>query len=426
MQRPVRNPSAAGPSADPSAPSLATPTPAWESWLQDAGPDGAERAFVAVLTGVARARTGLSEKLKVRSTTVSAWVAAMVQAGLLTEQMRKPAGRGRPRGYLQANPDRLAVSVVMVHSQSLHVSVVNLSGRELWHESTPVAADASNAVMRNALRALQNRAIEQLNPQTSLVGVSFSLSGLVNIATSQWVFSSRWPNVSKLGLRDCAVPRGVQIHVVRNVDAQLLARHMRKDHVGADRRTLLLHWGYGIGMTFGPASLASTATGQRAYGYGEVGHWQLAGQRMLCRCGHVGCLETVASLWAIGPALLGDRFDETMDETQVARLLQDKVLTRSRVFKRALHEMTEVLINLCRLYFPSEVVVSGPFIENSDVWAALTGAAGQRDLLVGLPMPPLVRQHIGHQLEKEGAAMPLLLRGLKELVARSLQQGSAT
>ena len=102
------------------------------------------------------------------------------------------------------------------------------------------------------------------------------------------------------------------------------------------------------------------------------------------------------------------------------------MLTRSRVFKRALHEMTEVLINLCRLYFPSEVVVSGPFIENSDVWTALTGAAGQRDLLVGLPMPPLVRQHIGHQLENEGAAMPLLLRGLKELVARSLQQGSAT
>lgn len=391
--------------------------------MSDAGPHGAERAFVAVLTGAASARSGLSEQLGVRSTTVSAWVAAMVQAGLLTEQLRKPDGRGRPLGYLAANADRLAVSVVMVHSQSLHVSVVNLNGQELWHESCPVSAGASNAVMRRALCALQERAIARLAPQTSLVGVSFSLSGLVNIATSQWVFSSRWPHIDKLALKDCTVPKGAPIHVVRNVDAQLLARHMRKDQVGAARRTLLLHWGYGIGMTFGPASVAATAIGQRAYGYGEVGHWQLGGQRMACRCGHVGCLETVAALWAIGPALLGESFDEAMDETQVAQLLQGMALTRHRVFKRSLHEMTEVLVNLCRLYFPSEVVVSGPFIENAGVWKALTEALGQRDLLVGLPMPPLVRQRIGHQLEKEGAAMPLLLKGLHQLVASSLQPG---
>ena len=425
MHRPVRNPGATQASVDPALSSPATPAPAWESWLQDAGPDGAERAFVAVLAGVASARSALSERLQVRSTTVSAWVAAMVQAGLLTEQLRKPDGRGRPLGHLEANSDRLVVSVIMVHSQSLHVSVVNLLGRELWHESMPVAADASNAVMRRALRALQERAIAQLGPDSTLVGVSFSLSGLVNIATSQWVFSSRWPRISKLALADCTVPTGARIHVVRNVDAQLLARHMRQDQVGAARRTLLLHWGYGIGMTFGPALAAATTIGQRAYGYGEVGHWQLAGKRMRCRCGHVGCLETVASLWAIGPALLGTRFDEAMDETQVAQLLQGLALTRNRIFKRALHEMIEVLVNLCRLYFPSEVVVSGPFIENAGVWNALTKALGQRDLLVGLPMPPLVRQRIGHQLEMEGACMPLLLQGLKQLVSESMQQGAA-
>lgn len=426
MHRPVKNPGAAGINAASGMPASAAPAHAWESWLADARLEGAERAFVSVLSGAASARSELVEQLGVRSTTVSAWVTAMIQAGLLTEKLRKPDGRGRPRGYLEANADRLAVSVLMVHSQSLHVSVVNLSGQEIWHERSPVSANANNVVMRRALRALQKRAIARLAPQTTLVGVSFSLSGLVNIAASQWVFSSRWPHIDKLSLKDCTAPKGAQIHVVRNVDAQLLARHIRKDQVGSGRRTLLLHWGYGIGMTFGPASTAATATGQRAYGYGEVGHWQLGGQRMSCRCGHVGCLETVAALWAIGPALLGESFDEAMDETQIAQLLQGMALTRHRVFKRALHEMTEVLVNLCRLYFPSEVVVSGPFIENSEVWKALTEAWYQRDLLVGLPMPPLVRQRIGHQLEKEGAAMPLLLMGLRQLVAHSLQSGSAT
>ena len=173
-------------------------------------------------------------------------------------------------------------------------------------------------------------------------------------------------------------------------------------------------------------SAAATTTGQRAYGYGEVGHWQLRGQRRLCRCGHIGCLETVASLWAIGPAILGARFDDAMDETQVAQLFHGMALTRNRVFKRALHEMTEVLVNLCRLYFPSEVVVSGPFIENADVWKDLTDALAKRDLLVGLPMPPLVRQRVGHHLEKEGASMPLLVTGLKQLVSHSLKRGLTT
>jgi transcriptional regulator of PTS gene len=228
--------------------------------------------------------------------------------------------------------------------------------------------------------------------------------------------------MSKLNLKDCTIPKGAPIHVVRNVDAQLLARHMRKEQVGAARRTLLLHWGYGIGMTFGPASAAAASTGPRAYGYGEVGHWQLGGERGLCHCGHVGCLETVASLWAIGPAILGARFDAAMDETRVAQLFHGLALTRNRVFKRALHEMTEVLVNLCRLYFPSEVVVSGPFIENPEVWRELTDALGKRDLLVGLPMPPLVRQRVGHHLEMEGASMPLLVAGLKQRVSESLHQ----
>ena len=93
---------------------------------------------------------------------------------------------------------------------------------------------------------------------------------------------------------------------------------------------------------------------------------------------------------------------------------------RNRVFKHAVRDIPEMLVNMSRLFFPSEVVVSGPFIENADVWKALTGALGRRDLLVGLPMPPLARQRVGHQLDMQGASMPLLLHGLKQLVAQSL------
>ncbi len=391
--------------------------PAWSAWLDDAGMDGMVRAFAAILTGEAQSRSALSTLLKVRPTTVSAWVAAMVRAELVVELQRKPEGRGRPLGELVANPDRLAASVLMVHSQSLHIVTVNLLGRQLWRESAAVPSSAGNTAMRRALRTLQLRAVVALGADTRLVGVTYSLSGLVSPARARWLFASRWPGIKNLSLKDCTAPAHTAMHVVRNMEAQLQARYLRKEQVGADRRTLLLHWGYGIGVTFGPVTGSAVSS---TNGFGEVGHWQLPRHRLTCRCGHVGCLETVAALWAIGPSLLGTQFDDAMDEVQAATLLQGMALTRYRIFNRALKEVVRVLVNLCRLFFPAEVVVSGPFIENTGAWAALTRAFTSQDLLVDLPMPRLERQRVGHQLEQEGAAMPVLLKGLQDMLNEAL------
>ncbi len=152
----------------------------------------------------------------------------------------------------------------------------------------------------------------------------------------------------------------------------------------------------------------------------------MPGGRKRCRCGQRGCLETEAALWSIGPQLIGSRFDAAMDETQVAALLQDAALVRHPVFKRALREVVLALVNLCRLFFPSEVVVSGPFIENTAVWRALKDALSAQDLLVGLPMPRMERQGAGHRLEQEGAAMPWLVQGVKRLIDESMSKIAAT
>ncbi|MEO7938979.1 MAG: ROK family protein, partial [Burkholderiaceae bacterium] len=281
-------------------------SPAWSAWLDDAGIDGPVRAFAAVLSGQADSRSALSALLTVRSTTVSAWVAAMVAAGLVTETLEQPSGRGRPQARLVAHADRLTVQVLMVHSQSLYVVVVNLLGQVLWQASTPVASDADNTAMAGKLRALQRHASRNTPVDSVSAGVAFSISGLIDLGRSQWVFASRWPRIKNLYLPGCAVPAGRPVHVVRSMDAQLQARYLRREQVGPDRRTLLLHWGYGIGVAFGPAPHTGASSGHGSgHGSGEVGHWKLPGGRKRCRCGQVGCLETEAALWAIGPRLLG-------------------------------------------------------------------------------------------------------------------------
>ena len=178
----------------------------------------------------------------------------------------------------------------------------------------------------------------------------------------------------------------------------------------------MLHWGYGIGAAFSASHGASV---DNTTGFGEVGHWQLSNRNLRCRCGHSGCLETVAALWAIGPQLLGESFDDAMDETQAAELLRAMPLTEHPAFRLALQEVVLAASNLCRVFFPSHLVITGPFIENPGAWAAFTEAFSKRGLLVDLPLPRLEAQNSSHQLEQEGAAVPLLLDGLLQLLEPS-------
>jgi|GEM_PF-948078 len=395
------------------SPTVAFEAPAWFEWLESAGKNGAVLAFVSILMGAATSRSAISKQLRVRSTTVSAWVSAMVKAQLVTELPSKPGGRGRPMGQLIANPNRLAVAVLMVHSQALHMVTVNLLGQEIWHDSAAVDPNCDNAAMRATLQALQQQACAQLPQGTSLVGISYSLSGLINVGDANWVFAARWPGIKNLKLADLPAPAGRARHVVRNMDAQLRARCIRRGAAGASERTLMLHWGYGIGAAFSASNGASI---NNTTGFGEVGHWQLSHQTLRCRCGHHGCLETVAALWAIGPQLLGANFDDAMDETQAAELLRVMPLTEHPAFNLALQEVVLAACNLCRVFFPSHLVITGPFIENPGAWAAFTDAFARRGILVDLPLPRLEAQSSGHQLEQEGASAPLLMGGLLQLL----------
>lgn len=399
--------------ASPHLPGTSFEVPAWSEWAALAGQEGPVRAFTAILTGVATSRSALSTLLQVRSTTVSAWVTAMIRARLVTELPSTSGGRGRPQGQLVANPSRLAVSVLMVRSQALHAFAVNLMGQVLWRDSAVLPRDCGNDRMRETLRALQQQAAAHLPASTALAGVSYSLSGLVSVANATWMFASRWPSIRNLSLRDEPSPPDVALHVVRNMDAQLLARCLRRGVTSQTERTLMLHWGYGIGATFsagGGSGIDSTA------GFGEVGHWQLSGQGLRCCCGRTGCLETVAALWAIGPELLGERFDDAMDESQASELLHTMALMEQPVFANALKEVVLALSNLCRTLAPTHVVVSGPFVDNPGAWAAFTAAFANQGQLVDLPMPRLEVQSSGHQLELEGASMPLLLAGVVQVL----------
>jgi predicted NBD/HSP70 family sugar kinase len=390
-------------------------TPAESGAAQLSWEQGGARAQIlaAVFRGHASSRKDLVRLLRLRSTTVSEMVGDLLGAKLVAETIDRRAGRGRPSLVLVGNPHRMAVLVFTVASQTMNATCLNLLGQAVAHDACELKPDCGNEAIGRSIEFLGKSACTQLSSNTKLVGTVFSLPGLVDAPVATWVFSSRWPTMDRLDMR--RVMRGLQLPVIvcRNLDAELQARLDTDKRLSS--RTMLFHWGYGIGAALasdGKVILSGTG------GFGEVGHWRWANQGKECRCGRRGCLETTAALWALGPVLLGQAFDPSASEESIASTLREMELLESPAMVQALNNVVSTLANLCRVVFPKTVVISGPFVSNARFWNAFRQAFLDEGILTGLPSPELIPdgRSASGRLETIGAAGPLLMSGLEELI----------
>jgi predicted NBD/HSP70 family sugar kinase len=383
------------------------PSIGWES-----GSDKA-RILAAVFRGQAASRKDLVDLLSLRSTSVSELVSDLLRSQLLAETADRRTRRGRPSLVLIGNSHRIAVLVFTVASQAMHATVVNLLGQTIAHEACELRPDCTNEIISESIELLSQRTVARLNSNTKLVGARFSLPGLVNTVAATWVFSTRWPLMRRLDLRQVMQKWDVPVSACRNLDAELHARLARDKRLSS--RTMLFHWGYGIGV-------ASTSEGQVRFsgteGFGEVGHWRWSDEGAECRCGRRGCLETTSALWSLGPALLGEKFDPAASEESIARIFREMDLLEFPSIQIALRNVVLTLANLCRVGFPRTVVMSGPFVANAKLWVAFREAFLHEGILLDLPGPDLIADERSRELEMLGAAGPLLSTGLERLMGR--------
>jgi predicted NBD/HSP70 family sugar kinase len=369
------------------------------------------RILATIFRGQAASRKELVRLLRMRSTSVSEMVGDLLRLQLLAETTDRRTGRGRPSLVLVGNPHRIAVMVFTVASQAMHATCLNLLGQVLVHEACELNHDATNTVVENSIALLATKLKAGLGSGTELVGASFSLPGLVDAASTTWVFSSRWPLMRRLNLASVLQDANLPVSVCRNLDAELHARLARDERLS--NRTLLFHWGYGIGAAFASeGKVIQSGVG----GFGEVGHWRWSRDGLECRCGRRGCLETTAALWSLGPELLGDKFDHAASEESFAALFSEQDLLKSASVQTALSNVVMTLANLCRVVFPETVVVSGPFVKNTQLWIAFREAFAKEGVLLDLPNPELISDGRSRQLEMLGAAGPLLSVGLDQLI----------
>ncbi len=311
----------------------------------------------------------LARRLSLRPSSVSAAIQELLDDGLVTERAVARQRSGRPDLLIAPRPNRLVAISLYVDSRELKAVLLNLDEEVLHEEARVVSPKAGNVELTDAVVDLLQTLPRRVPRGSRLAGASLSLVGTVNARTRTWVNAARWPKLSNLDLRavEQAVPYPVLLR--RTNDAEL-EYQLESLPEARDRNALLLHWGFGIGSAVSlQGELLDLSTGQI-----RRDRPRAAGSRRdrPCLCGSRGCLETVAALWALLPALRKRLGSLPRDERDLAPRLGDPGVLAVPELQEAFSAVRDALLVLYKVFYPDIVFLSGPFTENPAVFERLS------------------------------------------------------
>ncbi len=320
-----------------------------------------------VREGRAQTRSDLRRLTGLSRTAVVSRVTALAEAGLLLLGEELGSTGGRPPGSLVFNHDAGLVLAAAIGRSRSQLGVFDLAGRELGSSSVDHEIGAGpDEVMAPVVAHLEALLAGLDGPSRPVLAIGLSLPGTVDpvrVVSIDSPVMGGWdgveiaPRLASLG----------DVPIFLGNDCDVMARSERLGHAAtyADLIVVKASTGLGLGIVAG---------GRVVLGHlgaaGEIGHTKVEGaEGRPCRCGDVGCLETVAAGWALLPQLAeaGHPVGHVRELTALALAGDAEAKALLRESGRRLGEMLAVAINLLN---PQAVVIGGDMAAAFDVYAA--------------------------------------------------------
>lgn len=222
--------------------------------------------------------------------TVTKIVSELIAEGYLQDDGKMGTSGGRRPNAYGLNPEAGYFVGIDVARQHFHIAVMNFKG-----EIVSFIQDIEFVLKANAesFRAMTTRVKDEVAAAgidwEKVIGAGVSLSGRVN---PELGYSLTYSVSDDLPLNEL-FEKELHVPVIIENDSRAMAygEYMALGKA-ADKNTVVvnLSWGLGMGMIL---------NGDLYYGKsgfsGEIGHFPVLDNDLICRCGKVGCLETGAS-----------------------------------------------------------------------------------------------------------------------------------
>lgn len=316
--------------------------------------DNAEisRAEIARATGLTR-------------TSVSAIVADLLREGLVEETRRGPSTGGKAPILLRIPPGARHAIGLDLGGAEFSGGLVDLRGNVV--NSAHVALDGRNG---NDAVSVVLDLIESLSARNGqgLLGVGIGAPGVVDSRTGtvRWAVNLDW---EQLALGPLVEERfGVPVVVANDTQAAAVAE-ITYGNVGWPANLIVVRVGRGIGAGIILNGKLFQGDGS---GAGEIGHTVLGSadtdaQAEMCRCGRVGCLETMASMPAMVTA--AQRLLPTVtDEASLIAAFHAGDEHVCAVVLRAARVLGDGLAILVATLNVNHIVLIGPATALGDEW----------------------------------------------------------
>ena len=314
-------------------------------------------------------RSEISRTTGLSRSTVSTLVCQLLEDAVLVELAERAnatAAGGRPATLLQLNPAAGgAIGVHLAHDH-VRVAVADLAGdvltetvRELDVDHRP--DDALAFAGSSALALLAETGLHR----DSLVGLGVAMSAPVRSAQPSLgaPILPYWSHVDvAAALQDLT---GLPVAVGNDANLGAIAERRYGAGVGVDDFVyVMLSDGVGAGLLLG-GEVYEGATG----GAGELGHVSVVRDGLVCRCGHRGCLETVAGARALTDAVAMSH-GPGLSVGDLVGLAQDGDPGARRVLTDAGRAVGRALSGVCTVLDPAMVIVGGKAAATSEALLA--------------------------------------------------------
>ncbi len=319
-------------------------------------------------------RIEIARRTHLTRTTVSDMVAELIESGLVEEVGTSVSSGGKPSILLQMAADSRYLIGLNLAQDKFIGAITNLRGE--IKETCEVPAENGDGQL--ALR----RVYELLDPLTNsrwkpLLGIGVGTPGLVNTRQGLVIqaVNLSWKN---LPLGNLLFQRyGLPVSVLNDSQAAAIGEFSYSGH-RARRNLIVVNVSEGVGAGILIDGKLFQGDGG---GAGEIGHVPVRGNERLCRCGRVGCLETLASARAVLEQIHAKRPEPRLSLSAVCEEFNRGDALARQIVQEAGQAMGEALGGLVAAFDIHCLLLTGEMTCFGEVWLESVRQAMRRSAL---------------------------------------------
>ncbi|MCB2154990.1 ROK family transcriptional regulator [bacterium] len=323
-------------------------------------------------------RGALADLMGLNLPTVSAVVQELIKSGELIEEGFATSTGGRKAQLLDVNPKQGGVVAIEFSSRGILSASADMKGRLHNHVIRPFNPSlGKEGTLQAIIEAIEDqKQFLKEDEGLEMARIGVVLSGLLDEQNGTSISFPRfeeWQNVNVVEIleKKFKVPVDLASHVIGTTLAESIFGRFREM-----RNFLYVHLGPGLAVGMVIDGLVYRGTKATV---GEFGHITIDDNGPICYCGNYGCLETLASDWALVqqaeqaikegvqshiPEHVDDSGEITPSAVFHAAEMGDRLA--GNIIDKSGHYLGTALAGLVNLLAPEAIVFGGSMAEDGE------------------------------------------------------------